>query len=102
MSAPALMVLCLKLNREHVIAVDSTAETEIITHATGRKRLRRYCSTEHDNGQEEHRFAHAAGLLFDALIELDRDRSCASGFFVGSRIEAGHTLSPLLSANDLF
>jgi hypothetical protein len=78
----------------HVIAVDSTRETEIITHATGRKRMRGYCRSEHDHGQEDHHPAHAEGLLFDALIELNRDRWGASGCLFGSPIEPSHGLPP--------
>jgi hypothetical protein len=56
--------------------------------------MRGHCRTEDDNGQEEHHLAHAEGLLFDALIELNRNRSGASCCLFGSRIESSHDLSP--------
>jgi hypothetical protein len=77
----------------HVTASESAAEAT--THMLSRgKSMRGHCSTEHDNGHEEHRFPHAEDLLCDALIEPNRDRSGASGCLFGSRIESGHDLSP--------
>jgi hypothetical protein len=80
-----------------VAAVKSAAEAKATTHATHvacGKCVRGHRRTEHDNGQEDHHLAHAEGLLFNALIELNRDRSGASGCLFGSRIETGHGLSP--------
>jgi hypothetical protein len=79
----------------HVTASKSAAEAKATTHVSSRgKCMRGHCRTEHDSGQEKHHLAHAEGLLFDALIELNRDRSGASGCLFGSRIESGHGLSP--------
>jgi hypothetical protein len=77
-------------------ALKSNADAKATDHASRGECMRSHCRTEHDNGQEDHRLAHAEGLLFDALIGRDRDRSSVSGRLFGIRIDLGHGLSPLL------
>jgi hypothetical protein len=76
----------------HATAAKSAAEAA--THVSRGKCMRGHRRAEHDNGYQEHRLVHADGLLFDALIELNRNRSGAFGCLFGNRIQSDHDLSP--------